>query len=78
MEVNIKITKTKTILTGTIYVIICHHYMGMDGDFYTNMGAYSNKEDAQKVCDKMGMQSDHVDSAYDHESWYVEELTLYA
>ena len=75
---EIKITPNKTIITGTVYVVMCHHYMGMDGDFYTSVCAYTHKEDAARVCRKMELESDHVNSPYDGEDWFVEELYIKA
>ncbi len=75
---QIKVTSKKTIISGSVYLVIAHHYMGMDGDFYSPLGSYTNETDAGIACQRFMDRCDHINDSYDSIYYYVEEIPLIA
>lgn len=75
---KVKLLEDKTIITGKIYTVVRHHYMGMDGDYYETICAYTDEDMANRKADKLDRDCDHIDSPYDTVTYRVEEIDLIA
>lgn len=74
--INIKLHPSVTTISGTIFVVVRHHSMGMDGDYYDPIAAYTSKEAAQNKLLREELHDEHVNRPYDNVYYEIEEIDL--
>jgi hypothetical protein len=73
---EIKIHSQGAKFEGSVYLVVRHHYMGMDGDYTDIVAGYSTLRAAQVRMKREEERDVHEQGSYDMVWYYIEEVSL--